>query len=649
MHQDDAVKLILVKSIDEFDHERFSGTERSEALQFAKSGEGISDPQRMVERARHLCRHLTSSPYEDALARARGLSSSSVSILVGLALFGGLFANYLGPTGKIHVLFNPITFLVVWTWSIFLIRSCSFFRGGGSSSAHLARLRVQEAPVRLARWIENRPDNGALNPTEWQALKTFQVDWEGASREIDRVRGRTWMDGLAVVFLLGSILGIFFQGVVRRYEVVYGSTWEWFNDPGFVTELIKFMTWPYTGNALLLKDVPGLMEGGAAAQPWLFFFLYLAVVFVGAPRAFLFLSGRAKLFRQERNVQFELDGSYVSKSLYPEEKIQVLGLLGIDRENMSLLISYMNLMVEQDILHTDSGRQKRRKKRWQEKWRQQTLAELEKSYGKDACACWPSNSKKIDTAIRSAKRSRKYLRGALLLEAAIFKPEYEEQRRTSRILSSSKAKLSGEIQSQVLSQFAKDLQISPGIARELSSDLETVLKALRPRAWGKIATAALVGAAAIGATAGLGAPLIGGAVGSLLGLSGAAAVNAGLATIGFGSLAAGGLGMAGGTAIVIGGGSLLGLGSGAVLAQKITNVNVEKATLDAAKLEVVVKHFRSDIDSEEQQELLNSLDELVKAAELAVRAASEEDAKRLTDFAEVLKRSDRRIRGLMGC
>ena len=57
----------------------------------------------------------------------------------------------------------------------------------------------------------------------------------------------------------------------------------------------------------------------------------------------------------------------------------------------------------------------------------------------------------------------------------------------------------------------------------------------------KIHKAALcVGAAVVcGATGGLAAPFIGGAIGSAMGLSGAAATSAGLAALGGGSLASG--------------------------------------------------------------------------------------------------------------
>jgi len=84
---------------------------------------------------------------------------------------------------------------------------------------------------------------------------------------------------------------------------------------------------------------------------------------------------------------------------------------------------------------------------------------------------------------------------------------------------------------------------------------------------GKMGVFTLGGAAALGPLALAAAPVVGGAIGSsLLGLSGAAATNAGLAAIGGGSLAAGGFGMAGGAAILGATGAAIGGRLGGVIA-----------------------------------------------------------------------------------
>lgn len=83
---------------------------------------------------------------------------------------------------------------------------------------------------------------------------------------------------------------------------------------------------------------------------------------------------------------------------------------------------------------------------------------------------------------------------------------------------------------------------------------------------GTTAAYTIGGAATIAPFALMAAPAIGGVIGtSLLGYSGAAATNAGLAALGGGALAAGGAGMAGGVAVVTAAGSALGGRYGAVI------------------------------------------------------------------------------------
>ena len=91
-------------------------------------------------------------------------------------------------------------------------------------------------------------------------------------------------------------------------------------------------------------------------------------------------------------------------------------------------------------------------------------------------------------------------------------------------------------------------------------------------------------------TGGIAAPIIGGAVGTAMGLSGAAAVHAGLALLGGGAIAAGGLGMAGGTAVVIGGGAFLGGGLSSSVMLLFSN-SKHLVLRELSKLEAVSKVF----------------------------------------------------------
>lgn len=103
----------------------------------------------------------------------------------------------------------------------------------------------------------------------------------------------------------------------------------------------------------------------------------------------------------------------------------------------------------------------------------------------------------------------------------------------------------------------------------------------------------VLGAAALGTAALTAAPVIGGAIGTLVtGLHGAAATSAGLALMGGGSLATGGFGMVGGTAAISTLGLFSGLGIGAKVNDKgvlIFSFNPEIALDECIKIEILVK------------------------------------------------------------
>jgi hypothetical protein len=92
------------------------------------------------------------------------------------------------------------------------------------------------------------------------------------------------------------------------------------------------------------------------------------------------------------------------------------------------------------------------------------------------------------------------------------------------------------------------------------TDCEEWLRFSKPNMakYSKVTAGVAAGVVLVAPLALISAPAVGGAIGVLKGLSGAAATSHGLAVLGGGSLAAGGLGMAGGTAVITATGGALG-------------------------------------------------------------------------------------------
>ncbi len=159
--------------------------------------------------------------------------------------------------------------------------------------------------------------------------------------------------------------------------------------------------------------------------------------------------------------------------------------------------------------------------------------------------------------------------------------------------------------------------------------------------WGKVALFGIGGIALFGVGGWLAAPLIGTAIGTAAGLSGAAATSHGLAILGGGSLALGGAGMAGGmwlvtgvgaaTGLALGGGStmLLQLGAAGVKVELIKlQVNYKEVLLDSqmqlAKAQTIIKSLEK-----QHREIKQQLEE--------ERLLNEKNSKRIKECEEIIK------------
>ncbi|MGW5147404.1 hypothetical protein [Rhodococcus koreensis] len=139
-----------------------------------------------------------------------------------------------------------------------------------------------------------------------------------------------------------------------------------------------------------------------------------------------------------------------------------------------------------------------------------------------------------------------------------------------------------------------------------------LLRRLRRKSvhWGKVAVIGAAGLAAGVATGGWAAPVIGAAIGSAAGLTGAAATSAGLATLGGGAIAAGGFGIAGGTAVVTGLGGIAGAGAAAAGA-RWTPWTTGQVVADAMRLDLIARCVLIEAENrdEKQRRVVLSLQE----------------------------------------
>ena len=128
----------------------------------------------------------------------------------------------------------------------------------------------------------------------------------------------------------------------------------------------------------------------------------------------------------------------------------------------------------------------------------------------------------------------------------------------------------------------------------------------------KIGVAGVGGAILLAPAAFIAAPAIGGVIGTeIFGLSGAAAVSKGLATLGFGSLATGGFGMAGGIAVISATGAIAGTALAGVLADayfsEVDGFKIVRLKEGRGPAVIVINGFLTQDGRHPERDWLNAL------------------------------------------
>jgi hypothetical protein len=191
-----------------------------------------------------------------------------------------------------------------------------------------------------------------------------------------------------------------------------------------------------------------------------------------------------------------------------------------------------------------------------------------------------------------------------------------------------------------LKRAAKYLDLSGSVVDDIKKARKDALSAHHHVAWGQIALWGLSSVVVLGVGGWLAAPIIGTAIGSAAGLSGAAATAHGLAILGGGSLALGGAGMAGGMWLVTGVGAAVGLaggGGGAALLQ----LGAAQAKVELVKLQVNYKVVLLDtqMQTRKAQEVVKSLtrqrDEVKRLLD-EERELNDKNSARVKDMEETL-------------
>ena len=335
MNRNDARQIALVRAVEETTPERIPAERLLEA--HAAAGEPAQGATWIARRAAYLVDHGLAA-HRDVLERAEVHLSGTWLFVLAAALVG-LASNYLGPTGRIHVVFNPIVLLIVWNLAVYAVLAVAAAmpaarpapaerstakpgddrRPPGDGPRPLARPGLFERVIlgRAASWFlyaRQRVD-ARLHASKDAALvaRRFAVLWWPAVRPALGCWTRRTIHLAAIGLALGAVAGMYVRGLFFAYDVVWRSTFV--DDPTVVAWGLRALLGPA---ALILgrpapgpDDVVRLMspEGDPAAQ-WIHLYAVSALLFIVVPRAVLAVLASRRLRAVTADVPLDLEGEY---------------------------------------------------------------------------------------------------------------------------------------------------------------------------------------------------------------------------------------------------------------------------------------------------------------------------------------------------
>lgn len=294
------VQLLLVRAAEEHDPALFTPEVLCDAALAALDAR--DDLELLEKRTAYLSLRLPKAI--KGLAHAALLPEDRIGSWLALAVLAGMLSNYLGPSGQVHVAYNPLTFLLIWNLTVLAALAWRSVRtpaatapprpdanspavgstrpspaSPGTAAAAYASRRAGLGRWLLAdlylKWVGSRARyEGArerLTNTGEIASAFSQSYWTAAAAVIV-ARVETLVHVAAVGVLAGALAGTYLRGLFFEYNAVWRSTFV--TDPSSVAVFLNLLLGPAAllidGRLLSADAVAALLEpSGAPAGPWL--------------------------------------------------------------------------------------------------------------------------------------------------------------------------------------------------------------------------------------------------------------------------------------------------------------------------------------------------------------------------------------------
>jgi hypothetical protein len=336
--EDDAAKIVLIRSIEECDRTFFPGSLLVDA--FAAAGPVAPGLSWVRARAQVLFDHL--SPAFQSVLHLVRLPTPLTWPVCSIALVVGFATNFLGSAEHIHIARNPVLLLVAWNLLVYLILFLVLLTGlrgrrpapssfpelpGATKPVTRARAAASEAKItipglaqvlmpglwhfvhRIARGVSDKKRLAEI-------VSRFSVNWYAVGAHLVLSRWEVMLHLGAMCLAIGAVTGMYFQGLLQGYHAIWSSTF--ITSEPSVTAFVHFLFGP----SLLVSDLLGLgladaidighllSPQGDRAAAWIHLFAITVMITVVVPRAVLATWQWRSLKQCQRDIALRLDPYY---------------------------------------------------------------------------------------------------------------------------------------------------------------------------------------------------------------------------------------------------------------------------------------------------------------------------------------------------
>lgn len=342
LHERQVVQLLLVRAAEEHDPSLFTSDVLVDAA--LASLDARDDLELLEKRSAYLALRLPKTL--KGLAHAALLPEDRIGSWLTLAVLAGMLSNYLGPSGLVHVAYNPLTFLLVWNLVVFALLAWKGLRrkadardGEGPaqpfSSSPPAQAQSPGTPVATPRrgvgrwlladtylrWVAWRARHESAREKVGNAGATaaaFSQAYWAAAAPVVVARLETLVHVAAVGVLAGALAGTYLRGLFFEYNAVWRSTF--LVEPSSVAAFLNLFLGPASlaidGRWLDAQSVaPLLSPAGDLAGPWIHKLALMAALVIVPPRLILAVRSARRARAAARCIRIDFTETYYAERI----------------------------------------------------------------------------------------------------------------------------------------------------------------------------------------------------------------------------------------------------------------------------------------------------------------------------------------------